>query len=51
MGTVTIKDTGSTDAYSPFKAKVKKPAGVHDLYLCFGDVQGDIHLDWWQFTR
>ncbi|MBP5340493.1 MAG: family 43 glycosylhydrolase [Prevotella sp.] len=51
VGTVKIKDTGSTDAYSPFKAKVKKPAGVHDLYLCFDNVNGDIHLDWWQFSR
>ena len=49
LGTVSVADTGSTDAYKSFATNVKKVAGVHDLYLCFGDVKGDVRLDWWTF--
>ena len=49
IGTATIKSTGSVDKYKTFTAKVQGATGVHDLYLCFGDAQGDIRLDWWQF--
>ena len=38
-----------TAAATAFNTKVKGASGVHDLYLCFGNVSGDIHLDWWQF--
>jgi hypothetical protein len=24
---------------------------VHDLYLCFSNVEGDIHLDYWTFKQ
>ena len=34
-----------------FNAKVKQATGVHDLYICFSEVQGDVCLDWWQFKR
>ncbi len=50
IGTVIIKDTKSLEKYRSFSTKVKNAAGIHDLYLCFGDANGDIHLDWWQFN-
>ncbi len=49
VGTVSLTTTGSTDSYSRFTAEVSTVSGVHDLFLCFSDTQGDIHLDWWQF--
>ena len=49
IGTATISATGSVDSYREFTAKVKKAAGVHDLFLCFGNTSGDVHLDWWRF--
>ena len=49
IGTVTIGKTGSVEKYKSFSTKVKDATGVHDLYLCFNDANGDVHLDWWQF--
>ena len=49
IATVKIGSTGSVDTYKQFSAKVKSASSVHDFYICFGDVQGDIHLDWWIF--
>ena len=49
IGTLDISSTGSVDTYSTFTAKVKKPKGVHDLFICFSNVSGDTRLDWWQF--
>ena len=49
IGQVVVGNTGSVDTYKAFNTKVKGASGVHDLYLCFGNVSGDIHLDWWQF--
>ena len=49
IGTAVVKSTGSIDKYRVFTAKVKEAVGVHDLYICFSNAQGDIHLDWWQF--
>ena len=49
VGTAVIKTTGSTDKYKSFTTKVKNAAGIHDLYLCFSNTQGDNRLDWWQF--
>ncbi len=37
--------------FRQFNAKVKQATGVHDLYICFSEVQGDVCLDWWQFKR
>ena len=51
IGTLQIAGTSSTDNYQSFTTKVKKAKGVHDLYLCFGKTQGDVHLDYWQFQR
>ncbi|MBQ4386265.1 MAG: carbohydrate-binding protein [Prevotella sp.] len=51
IGTAVVKSTGSTGQYRQFAAKVKGAAGVHDLYLCFDRVQGDVRLDWWQFDK
>ena len=49
VGTAKIGSTGSVDTYKQFSAKVKGASSVHDLYLCFGDVQSEVHLDWWIF--
>jgi hypothetical protein len=49
IGTATVSSTGSVENYSLFQTKVKKTKGVHDLYLCFSQTTGDVHLDWWQF--
>jgi hypothetical protein len=51
VGTVSIKGTGSVDKYRAFNAKVKGATGVHDLYLCFSSIGGDVRLDWWQFSN
>ena len=51
IGTVTIPGTGAIDTYKSFSAKVKGAKGVHDLYICFGKVSGDLHLDWWSFSK
>ena len=49
IGTVTVKNTGSVNKYRAFSSKVKNAVGVHDLYICFSNTSGDVHLDWWQF--
>ena len=49
VGTAVIKSTGSVESYRPFSGKVKGATGVHDLYICFSDTNGDVRLDWWQF--
>ena len=49
VGTVTIKSTGKIEKYRSFKTKINGAKGVHDLYLCFDEAEGDIRLDWWKF--
>lgn len=49
IGTATVKSTGSVDKYKTFTTKVAGATGVHDLYICFSNAQGDVRLDWWQF--
>ena len=49
VGTLNVKSTGSVDKYRTFTTKVKEATGVHYLYICFSNAQGDVHLDWWQF--
>jgi hypothetical protein len=49
VGTVTISKTGAVEKYRVFGGKVKNATDVHDLYLCFDKVSGDVRLDWWQF--
>jgi hypothetical protein len=49
VGTATIKSTNSVDKYKTFSTKVAGATGVHDLYICFSNAQGDVRLDWWQF--
>ena len=49
VGTVTIGKTGAVEKYRVFGGKVKNAADVHDLYICFDKVNGDIRLDCWQF--
>ena len=48
VGTAKISSTGSLDSYRLFTTKVVNTYSVHDLYLCFCDVSGDVRLDWWQ---
>ena len=49
IGSVNIRDTGSTDRFRQFTTKVKGATGVHDLYLTFDKTSGDVRLDYWQF--
>jgi hypothetical protein len=49
IGKVKIKSTDDLETYKSFVAKINGAAAVHDLYLCFDQVQGEVHLDWWQF--
>ena len=51
IGTVTVKSTGDVEKYKTFTAKVSQATGVHDLYICFDHVEGDVHLDYWQFKK
>ncbi len=48
-GSVDITDTGSADNYKSFTTKLDTnvASGVHDLFIGFSNVEGDIHLDWW----
>ena len=49
VGTVVIKPTGKVEKYRSFRTKVSGAQGVHDLYLCFDEAEGDVRLDWWKF--
>lgn len=49
IGTLNITDTGSVEKYKQFTAKVRNATGIHDLYICFSNTSGDIHLDYWRF--
>ena len=49
IGTATISSTGSVEKYRTFSGKVKNATGVHDLYLCFGQANGEVRLDYWRF--
>ena len=51
IGTMTVKSTGSVEKYKTFTAKVSQATGVHDLYICFDHVEGDVRLDYWQFKK
>ena len=51
IGTMTVKSTGSVEKYKTFTAKVSQATGVHDLYICFDRVEGDVRLDYWQFKK
>ena len=50
IGTIRIANTTGLDSYKAFETKIKGAAGIHDLYLCFSKVSGNVRLDWWQFT-
>jgi beta-xylosidase len=51
IATVAITPTGSVDSYKAFTSKVKDATGVHDLYICIDQADGDVRLDWWQFKQ
>ncbi|MBO5084150.1 MAG: family 43 glycosylhydrolase [Bacteroidaceae bacterium] len=51
VGTVVLRPNGSVDKYRSFSTKVSGASGVHDLYLCFDEAEGDIRLDWWRFKQ
>lgn len=48
IGTAVIKGTGALENYRSFTTKVTNATGVHDLFICFSGVQGDVRLDYWQ---
>lgn len=49
VGTVSVKSTGKVEKYRKFNTKVNGAQGVHDLYLCIDEAEGDVRLDWWKF--
>ena len=49
IGTAVVKSTGSAEKYKTFSGKVAGATGVHDLYICFSQAQGDVRLDYWMF--
>ena len=51
VGSCTIGKTGNVEKYRLFTGKIKSAAGVHDLYLCFSNVSGDVRLDWWTVKK
>ncbi len=51
IGEAVIGKTGNVEKYKSFNAKVSNASGIHDLYLCFSDTEGDTRLDWWQFKK
>ncbi len=51
IGQLTLSKTGSVEKYRAFNTAVKNASGIHDLYLCFSQTNGDIRLDHWQFTK
>ena len=51
IGEATISKTGNVEKYKSFNAKVNAAQGVHDLYLCFSNTDGETRLDWWKFER
>ena len=50
IATIKVGKTGSLEKYRDFTAKTSGAAGVHDLYICFSQVNGEVRLDSWQFT-
>jgi len=50
IGQLTVKPTGGIEKYRAFKTKVSKASGLHDLYICFSQTNGDVRLDWWKFN-
>lgn len=48
IGKTTISNTGSTSNYKNFTAKITNAKGVHDFYICFENVKGEVNLDYWQ---
>ena len=51
IGELTVKPTGTLDKYRSFTAKVNGATGIHDLYLCFDQADGEVRLDYWMFKK
>ena len=51
IGQLTVKPTGGIEKYRAFKTKVNKASGLHDLYICFSQTNGEVRLDWWKFNQ
>jgi hypothetical protein len=51
IGKVKITETGDVENYRIFNTKLTKVKGVHDLYICFSNVAGDVRLDWWEMKK
>ena len=44
-------DFETEDKYKTFSTKVEDAQGVHDLYLCFSNVENETRLDYWKFQK
>ena len=51
IGEATIGKTGNVEKYKTFSTKVEDAQGVHDLYLCFSNVENETRLDYWKFQK
>ena len=51
IGQLVVKPTGGIEKYRAFKTKVSKASGLHDLYICFSQTNGEVRLDWWKFNQ
>jgi hypothetical protein len=51
IGKVKITETGDVENYRIFNTKLTKVKGVHDLYICFSNADGDVRLDWWEMKK
>jgi hypothetical protein len=51
IGRFRLDSTRSVENYRDFLTRVKKVGGVHDLYICFSEVNGDVRLDYWKFIK
>ena len=49
IGKVDITPDGKSDGFRLYSTRLRKTAGVHDLFLCFeGDGEDLFDLDWWR---
>lgn len=52
LGALTVKSTGGADKWTTQALKIKKQAGVHDVYFVFkGKGSSLLNFDWWKFSK
>jgi hypothetical protein len=50
LGVLGVSNTGGLDNWTVQSCKVKKTAGIHDLYFVFKGGEGELfNFDWWRF--